>query len=203
MSIRSLLTVALALLPIGCTSASFEVIRSVDPSPYSKASAFAIQPIRYVDLKVDDKPEADFIASRKSGEEADKWGVIKANIQDRFSKKLSAELAIAGVAGAAGATVGVAEAAAGAGSAFSIEPSIETIETGYYRIPAWNAVARIYMTLRIVGPGGQVVDEIRLMDRKGFDAIAASTANIRLTNVADALAAAVAEHIVERANKER
>ena len=59
------------------------------------------------------------------------------------------------------------------------------------------------MTLRIVGPGGQVVDEIRLMDRRGFDAIAASMANIRLTNVADALAAAGAEHIIERASKER
>jgi hypothetical protein len=116
---------------------------------------------------------------------------------------LAAELAMGGVAGTPGATAGVAEAAAGAGGAFSIEPSIDQIETGYYRIPAWNAVARIYMTLRIVGAGGQVVDELRLMDRKGFDAISASTANIRLTNVADALAAAVAGHIIERANKER
>jgi hypothetical protein len=200
MPIRSLLTVLLALLPIACTSASFEVIKSADPSPYSKASAFSIQPVRYVDLKVDDKPEADFIATQKAGE-ADKWAVIKTNIQEAFSKKLAAELAVAGVAGSPGAPVGAAEAASGSGSAFSIEASIDTIETGYYRIPAWNAVARIYMTLRIVGAGGQVIDEIRLMDRKGFDAIAAPTANIRLTNVADALAAAVAAHIVARANK--
>jgi hypothetical protein len=202
MSIRSLLAVVLALLPIGCTSASFEVIRSVDPSPYSKTSAFSIKPIRYVDLRVDDTPEADFIAG-KTSDESDKWEVIKANIQNRFSTMLAAELAMGGVAGTPGATAGVAEAAAGAGGAFSIEPSIDQIETGYYRIPAWNAVARIYMTLRIVGAGGQVVDELRLMDRKGFDAISASTANIRLTNVADALAAAVAGHIIERANKER
>ena len=201
MSIRSLLTVTLALLPIGCTSASFEVMRTVDPSPYSKTSAFSIKPIRYVDLKVDDKPEAEFVAGQD--EKADKWELIKANIQERFSTKLAAELAVGGVAGVAGATVGVAEAASTVWGPFSIEPSIDQIETGYYRIPAWNALARIYMTLRIVGAGGQVVDEIRLMDRKGFDAMFASTANIRLTNVADALAAAVAEHIIARAAGER
>ena len=57
MAIRSLLTVAFALLPIGCTAASFEVIRTVDPGPCSKTSPFSIQPIRYVYLKVDDKPD--------------------------------------------------------------------------------------------------------------------------------------------------
>ena len=189
MSIRSL-TIALALLPIGCTSTSYEVIHCVDPSPYSKTSTFSIKPIRYVDLKVDGRPEVDYIASQKFDERADKWDVIKASIEERFGKKLAAELGV--VPGAASATNGV----------FSIEPSVDRIETGFYRSGTRKDVARIDMTLRVVDTGGQVVDEIRLSDRQGFDEMFA-TANLRLTKVAGELAALAAEHIVERAASER
>ncbi|HZN40524.1 MAG TPA: hypothetical protein VFD82_17095 [Planctomycetota bacterium] len=188
MSIRSL-TVALVLLLIGCTS-SFEVIRSVDPSPYSKTSAFSIKPIRYVDLEVDGKPEVDYIASQKFDERADKWDVLKASIEEHFTKRLAAELGV------------VPEAASATSGVFSIEPSVDQIETGFYRSGTWKDVARIDMTLRVVGAGGQVVDEIRLSDRQGFDEMFA-TANIRLTKVAQALAASAAQHIINRTTSER
>jgi hypothetical protein len=176
------------LLPIGCTSASFEVIHNVDPCPYSKTSTFSIKPIRYVDLRVDGRPEVDYIASQEFDERADKWDVLKASIEERFSRKLAAELGV------------VPEAASGASGVFSIEPSVDRIETGYYRSDTWRDVARIDMTLRVVGPGGQVVDEIRLSDRQGFDEMFA-TANLRLTKVAGALAASAAEHIIDRSER--
>ena len=188
-SIRSL-AFAFALLPIGCTSTSLEVIHSVDPSPYSKTSTFSIKPIRYVDLKVDGKLEPDYIAGQEFDEWADKWDVIKASIEERFSRKLAAELGV--VPGAAHATTDV----------FSIEPSVDRIETGFYRSDTRREVAQIDMTLRVVGPGGKVVDEIRLSDRQGFDEMFA-TANLRLTQVAGELAASAAEHVIERANQDR
>ena len=188
-SIRSL-AVMLALLPIGCTSTSLEVIRCLDPSPYAMTSTFSIKPIRYVDLKVDGKPEVDYIASQKFDERSDRWDVLKASIEERFSRRLAAEL-------------GVGPEAANAGTGvFSIEPSIDQIETGFYRSDTWKDEARIDMTLRVVGADGQVVDEIRLSDRQAFDEMFA-TANLRLTKVAGALAALAAEHIVERAASER
>lgn len=189
MSIRSL-TVALPLLLIGCTSTSFEVIRSVEPGPYSKTSTFSIKPIRYVALKVDGKAEADYIAGQKFDERCDKWDVLVASIEERFTRKLASELGV------------VPEATSATSELFSIEPSVDQIETGFYGSHTGNDVARIHMTLRVVGAGGQVVDEIRLSDRQGFDEMFA-TANLRLTKVAGALAASAAEHIIERTAGER
>jgi len=189
----SILLAALVLSGAACASASVKVVTQASPNPFSKSSVFHVQRLQFVDLKVDGRTEAEYMEQGKEDareKKAEQWSEIKTNVQDRFATTVAAALRGEGIVVADGAGSG----------AFVVQPIVDQVETGYYRIPAWNAVARIYMTLKILGPDQSVVEELRLSDRCGFDAISHPTANIRLLTIAESLAEVAAEHIAERAS---
>ena len=73
-----------------------------------------------------------------------------------------------------------------------------TVDNGYYTIPAWNAISRIKMRIRILGPDGKVVDEIVIQDSQTFDAIIAPATGTRLRNIAQALGRKCAKYLEKR-----
>jgi hypothetical protein len=181
----------LVLLGTACSSASVKVLAEASPNPFSKTATFHLAPVEFVGVKVDERSEDDYIAHSKEHErerKSEQWTQIKANVQDRFATTLAAALREEGLAVADDAAPG----------AFTVRPTIDQVETGYYRIPAWNAVARIYMKLEILGPDRRVLDELRLSDRCPFDVMSYPTVNIRLLTITESLAEVAAEHIVER-----
>lgn len=186
--LRAFLIGSLALLATACSS-PVQVTRQASPNPFDATASFAIQPIEFVDLTIDDKPEADYYAASDDAEKEANWREIKANVWNEFATSLIGELR--------GDSVKVAVAGEGEAQ-FAIASTVSRVDSGYYRIPAWNAVTRIYMTVQIRDASGQVLDEIKTHDSASYDLIANPTINGRMKTVARALGDAVAGYLAER-----
>jgi hypothetical protein len=182
---RSSLVLIAITAAVGCAS-PVKVLKEAAPNPFTKNTAYTVDPIEYVSLTVDGKPEAQFLA-RKS-DETDKWEQIKVNTNSVFRENFETYLR----------SHHIRAVTQSEPSDFHVRPTVGQMETGYYRIPAWNAVARIFMNVKVVDPAGQVVEEFEIMQEAGFDAITASTTNIRLSQAARRLGSLTAGHLVKR-----
>ena len=148
-----------AALLAGCVS-HVTVLRQADPNPMTKAAAFSVQPIRMDPLIVDGKSEAEYRSS-KAPDAVASWDADKKSVNDEFLKSLMET--------AQDYAIEVTESSASA--PFTIVPTIHAIDTGYYRIPAWNAVTKISVNLKIMDKQGAVLDEFAVENSAPFDAL--------------------------------
>src|SRR5437764_3623238 len=114
------------------------------------------------DVVVHDRPEENF-KSTKNPDQIKNWEGDKLAIQELFAKSLSEEAAHHGIS--------ISEASPNA--QYTIEPAVILVDNGYYTIPAWNAISRIKMRVRIVGSDGKTLDEILIQSSQPFDMLLA------------------------------
>lgn len=167
----------------GCGS-NWEVVRSADPNPFVNQPDYAVAPMAFIDLRVDDKPEQEFVASL-TAEQVPKWEEDKRAINELFATMLKET--------AKGYGINVENSSA----PFGLQPKVSSIDTGYYRIPAWSANTVIRMSLTIANRQGTVLDEIRLEDSAAFDIFNPSSGG-RLRSVAKKLGVYAAEYLESR-----
>jgi len=160
------LATCLIMLCFGLACATgYHPVLSAEPNPFRGIQSFAVQPLEYIDLVVDEVSEEEFLARKK--EEAEKWTTIKANIKSDYEEAFRNGLEQAGLL-------------ADPGAEYVLRAYTSKIDTGYYRIPAWNAVSRVNIHFQVTRADGEVLDEIHLYQGVAFDIIAAPTVNGRL-----------------------
>jgi hypothetical protein len=143
------------------------------PSNIRGVKEFTLEPIKFESLTVDDLKEEDFKA-KSDQNKLRGWEEDKDAIKSRFA------IALTDTATRAGLTISTSAA----GQHYTIRPVISKIDTGYYRIPAWNAVTRIYVHIAIFDPSGKTVDETDAQGSKSFDAMLAPDSGGRLRSSA-------------------
>jgi len=187
-SLLAQLVPLLALFLTSCTSSSLEVRKGADPNPFVGADAFTLESIQYVDLQVDGVPEADYVAELDAEAKAE-WDNDKG--QRLYQVMLEAAQDAAGG--------GLEITAEGSGrESFRIRPVVTEIESGYYRIPAWNAVTRIFITFEILDSDGTVADELYGHDAEAFDAMFNPTISGRMGSVAKSLGRMLGDYLKVR-----
>jgi len=75
----------------------YHPVLSAEPNPFRGIQSFAVQPLEYIDLVVDEVSEEEFLARKK--EEAEKWTTIKANIKSDYEEAFRNGLEQAGLLG--------------------------------------------------------------------------------------------------------
>lgn len=172
----------LLFLPFTSCGTPWTVLKAADPNPFVDQKEFKLLPLEYVDLRVDGKTEAEHVAALKA--DGTSWAADKAAIQANFRSAIAAR--------AASKSLSLGDA-----GAYVLKPTVKTIETGYYRIPAWNAVSRIQLHLQIVDSGGQVLDEIRIEPSIPWDIFNPATGG-RLRSAAVRMGTWAADYLVKR-----
>jgi hypothetical protein len=167
----------------GCATAPVQT----GPSNIRGVKEFALEPVKYENLLVDDLKEDDYKA-KQSQNHLQQWDDDKEAIKSRFATTLAES--------AAKASLLISDSAAG--QRYTIRPVISKIDTGYYRIPAWNAVTRIYMHISVIDLAGKTVDETDVQGSKSFDAIAAPDAGGRLRSSANEIGDKYARYLEKR-----
>lgn len=145
----SLALLAAPMLGSGCSPA-WVVVRQGAPNPFSATSEFALEPVRFDGLRVGDKPEADYLAS-KEPQQKEAWRNDLIQINQHFAASL--------VQSAAGLKVSPDPAAAP--GPFLIKPHVFWVEPGYYAAIASQA-ATVDATVTITDPQGAPIDEFRV-----------------------------------------
>jgi hypothetical protein len=143
------------------------------PSNIRGVKEFTLEPVKLESITVDDLKEEDYKA-KKEPNQLRQWEDDKDAMKSRFATSLKETVANAGLT--------ISDSAAG--QHYTIRPVITKIDTGYYRIPAWNAVSRVYVHITVVDPAGKAVDETDAQGSKTFDAIAAPDSGGRLRSSA-------------------
>lgn len=167
----------------GCASAPVES----GPSNIRGVKGFTLEPVKYENLMVDDVKEDDYKA-KQSQNHLQQWDDDKEAIKSRFATTLNESATKAGL------TISDSTAR----PRYTIRSVISKIDTGYYRIPAWNAVTRIYMHITVLDPAGKTVDETDVQGSKSFDAIAAPDAGGRLRSSANEIGEKYARYLEKR-----
>lgn len=162
-----------AILIVSCVglacATGYHPVLSAEPNPFAGIRSFAVLPLEYVDIAVDETSERVFLAERQ--DELEKWTTIKADIKTNYADALAKSLGNAGIR-------------IDPNSEYVLRSHTSHIETGYYRIPAWLAVSRINIHFQITRSDGEVLDEILLYQGVPFDALIAPTVNVRLQRAA-------------------
>jgi hypothetical protein len=180
----SLLTMPIiASLVAGCASTPVES----GPSNIRGVKEFTLEPVKYENLAVDDLKEEAYKA-KKDQNHLREWEDDKEAIKSRFATSLT-ETAVP-----AGLTISDSSS----GQHYRIRPVVTKIDTGYYRIPAWSAVTRIYMHITILDPAGKTVDETDAQGSKTFDAMLAPDAGGRLRSSATELGEKYGRYLEKR-----
>lgn len=177
------LFLALCLLFSSCTAAQTAVIRSAEPNPFVGAEGFAFEDVAYIDLQVDGRTEQEYLSELDAEEQVD-WSEDKQRIQSVIEESAAEE------------GEGVLHFFDSA--PFRIRPIIRKIESGYYRIPAWSAVTKVFVTFEITDAEGQVADVIQCNDSVAFEVFANPTVSGRLESAARAIGDLLAEYLESR-----
>ena len=125
---------------------------------------FTLEPVKVENIIVDDLKEEDF-KSKKDANQIRAWEEDLGAIKSRFATSLTETAAHAGLT--------ISDPAPG--RHYTIRPVITKIDTGYYRIPAWNAVTRVYMHISVLDPEGKTVDETDAKGSETFELYAADS----------------------------
>jgi hypothetical protein len=166
----SLLSIPLiATLFTGCATTPKES----GPSNIRGVKEFTLEPVKIENITVDDLKEEDFKA-KKEPNQVRQWEEDKDAVKSRFATSLKKTVAQSGLT--------ISDSAAG--QHYTIRPVVTKIDTGYYRIPAWNAVTRVYVHITVLDPADKAVDETEAQGSKMFDAIAAPDTGGRLRSSA-------------------
>jgi hypothetical protein len=144
----------LASLIFGCATRQKES----GPSNIRGVKEFALEPVKLENITVDDLKEEDYKA-KKEPNQLRQWEDDKDAIKSRFATSLKETAARSGLT--------ISDSAAD--QHYTIRPVVTKIDTGYYRIPAWNAVTRVYIHITVLDPAGKPVDETDARGSKTFD----------------------------------
>jgi hypothetical protein len=125
---------------------------------------FALEPVKIENITVDDVKEEEFKA-KKEPNQLRQWEDDKDAIKSRFATSLKETAAHAGLT--------ISDSAAG--QHYTIRPVVTKIDTGYYRIPTWNAVTRVYVHISVIDPTGKTVDETDARGSQTFELTAPDT----------------------------
>lgn len=175
------------VLFMSCTAcSSWTVITQADPNPLPGVKAFQLQSLEFVNLKVDNKPEAEFLA-KKTADQKKSWEADKTAIQRLFRQSLRERT------GDAGISLG------GTTAPFTLRATISSIETGYYRMPAFMAISRVNVHVQILDASGGVVDEILLEHGVPFDVVTYPSSGGRLRVGAKWAGIYAADYLKDRA----
>ncbi len=181
------LSLCLCGLLASCAPNLVTPVSQANPNPLVGAKRFEVKDVRYVDLRVDGKSEDAYKAG--IGEEAwSDWDEDKRWIARYFVDHVQSSAAAGGV------QVQTDDP----GAPFVIVPTVSMIDTGYYRIPAWNAVSRVNYNVSITDRSGKRIDQVEAVHGIPFDAILAPSTSGRLQKVAAMLGDSVGEYVVER-----
>lgn len=125
---------------------------------------FTLEPVKIEIITVDDLKEEDF-KSKKEPNQLRQWEDDKDAIKSRFATSLKETATSAGLT--------ISDSAAG--QHYTIRPVVTKIDNGYYRIPPWNAVTRVYVHITILDPAGKTVDETDALGSQTFELYAADS----------------------------
>jgi len=188
----SLIAFATSIFGTAC-AASYDVVRSAEPSPFSCNAEFVVLPIAYDSLQVGKKTEADYLFT-KSPETQKRWEQDKRAIDREFHHTLITQ------ANERGVRVQTA-LPAGEPDAFVIRPVISVIEPGFFAGPAMHA-SEVLLTVQILTPDGRLLDEIDL-ESETMGSIVHPTTRSRFESDAEKLGEAVAEYLDTRTKAAR
>ena len=180
---RIVICMFVAILATSCGGAGLTVVKSAGKAAFAGQKNFSSQPIAITNLQVDGKPEAEFLA-RKNAKFMSGWEADKSSLDVNFQKSLQERAAKSGI------TI-----VSGNAAPFTIHPTISWIETGYYRIPAWNAISRIKMNVTITDSKGAVLEELNMEDKMHMDVMLAPDSGGRLRGIARMLGARLANYL--------
>ncbi|MEP4076182.1 hypothetical protein [Haloferula sp.] len=171
-----------------CGSSMITPLSQANPNPLVGAKQFEIKDVKYTNLMVDGKSEEAYMVGIGQESHAD-WAEDKKWIAQYFGDHVQSSTADEGISAKRGHS----------SAPFVIVPTVSMIDTGYYRIPAWNAVSRVNFRVKITDRSGKKIDEIEAVHGIPFDAIFAPSTSGRLQNVSKTLGDAVGAYIAERA----
>jgi len=147
---------------------------------------FYLEPVNLDKIIVDDLEEEQFKAQKKP-DQIERWEADKNAIKEKFANGFKAIAARAGIS--------FSDPSAGH---YIIRPTVRMIDTGYYRIPAVDAVTRLHMKIVILDPTGAIVDETAVHGSESFDMLIAASTGGRLRDLADNLGGKYARYLKKR-----
>ena len=180
---------ALVLLSSACAPRPSELkaIHQADPNVLAGQTHYGLKDIEYVDLIVDEVPESAYLAELGDVGRTD-WKADKDWINSYFRSGLQ-ERAI---------KEGIRVDPGNEDASFIISPTVSKIDTGYYRIPAYNAVSQVRVRVGILNSNGTEVEKLEAVHSIGFDAIAAPSTTARLQNIGEYLGNLTAAYLAGR-----
>ena len=156
------------------------------PSRIQRVKEFYLEPVNLDKIVVDDLEENQFKAQKKP-DQIESWEADKNGIKEKFGNALKVIAARGGIS--------FSDQPAGH---YIIRPAVRMIDTGYYRIPAVDAVTRMHMKVIILDPNGATVDETALHGSIPFDMLTAASTGGRLRDLADNLGGKYARYLKKR-----
>ncbi len=183
----SILMLALALAAAGCTP--WVVVRQTEPSPLAGARALAVQAVDFSMLRVGEKSQAEYLASKDAGQQESFRADLGAMNQNFFERLHEATT---------GLTLHPGPAAGG--PPLLVRPVVTWIEPGFYAgIVA--SPTRVELTLQVLDRANAVLDEIRVEVSVPADITNPSSGG-RLRSAANALGRICAGYLRQRTGLE-
>ena len=182
-----LLLTCLLTLPLTSCISHWSVVHATEPTPLLGQRWFKVMNIDYSQLIVNNTPEAIYASEMDAFKLAD-WQADKEAIELNFAEALQIT--------ASDYSIQVGEK-----GDFVISPSIARIDTGAYQIPAYRAVARIYLTLEISDSEGVTLDEIQMNAKFPWKFFNASSSS-RLQSMATQLGTWAGDYLIQRTGRE-
>lgn len=184
MCLRALAPCFAAATLLTACGASYDVVRTAEPSPFSCETSFVVLPIAYPRVQVGKKTETDYL-SAKGADTRQSWETDKQAIDREFRRRLVRESADKGIH--------VDASSEDAAGRFFIRPTVRFLEPGFYAGPARHT-SEVRMTVAITTADGRVLDELEL-ESKTMGSVAHATTHSRFVHDGDELGGAMAEYL--------
>lgn len=152
-SFAAAMLIGLAALT-GCAP-SWRVITQAAPDPFVNQRHFAVLPIDYTGLRVNDQSEPHYL-SDMDPEERYTFQGDKAAVNEAFVKALTESAAQEGIE--------ITESDGATSAPFLIRPYVNSMKEGHYAVVTIES-SEIKMIVRIMTPEGKILDEIALSHR--------------------------------------
>ncbi len=139
---------------VGCAP-PWHVVLIATPDPFLGQRKFGVLPIEYAGLMIGRKPEPVYLSEKDPKQQAS-FQDDKAALNANFLEHLTGRARESGVE--------IVPATGPDSAPFIIKPHVDFIEPGFYAAVAAMS-SEVHMRVRILGQGGQPLDEIELIHR--------------------------------------
>lgn len=167
----------------------YTVIHQAQPNPFLGTKNFVVKSIDFSQLRIGVRTETQYVADKSERQDGSFEGDKQA-MNEVFYRTLRAT--------AAENELRVDRADAKPSDAFVIIPIITFIEPGFYAAVA-QTPSKVVMTLKIVSPNGNDLDEIEVSHSSGSSPASPSSGQ-RLRNDAAAIGETIANYVTARAH---